>query len=313
MDRFDKFTERARKVLPLAQEEAQRFNHNYIGTEHLLLGLVREGEGVAAKVLANLGVELNKVRTAVEFIIGRGDRTVVGRHRPDPARQEGDRAVRRRGAPPQPPLHRHRAPAARPGPRGRGHRRRRAGVAGRHPGQGPRQVIHVLSQSSSAGRPHEASGSQQDPDHRPAGHRPDRRGPRRQARSRHRPREGDRAGHPDPLAPHQEQPGPDRRARRRQDGHRRGPGPAHRLRRRPRDAAGQAPADARHRLAGRRHQVPRRVRGAPQEDHRGDQEHRTTACSSSTSCTRSSAPARPRARSTRRTSSSRRSPAASCR
>src|SRR5450755_1573206 len=77
-DRFDKFTERARKVLQLAQEEAQRFNHNYIGTEHLLLGLVREGEGVAAKVLANLGVELNKVRSAVEFIIGRGDRTVAG-------------------------------------------------------------------------------------------------------------------------------------------------------------------------------------------------------------------------------------------
>ena len=77
-DRFDKFTERARKVLTLAQEEAQRFNHNYIGTEHLLLGLVREGEGVAAKVLANMGVELSKVRSAVEFIIGRGDRMVMG-------------------------------------------------------------------------------------------------------------------------------------------------------------------------------------------------------------------------------------------
>ena len=77
-DRFDKFTERAKKVLVLAQEEAQRFNHNYIGTEHLLLGLVREGEGVAAKVLSNLGVELNKVRSAVEFIIGRGNRMVIG-------------------------------------------------------------------------------------------------------------------------------------------------------------------------------------------------------------------------------------------
>src|SRR3989442_9660183 len=77
-DRFDKFTERARRVLTLAQEEALRFNHNYIGTEHLLLGLVREGEGVAAKVLANLGVELNKVRSAVEFIIGRCDRAVMG-------------------------------------------------------------------------------------------------------------------------------------------------------------------------------------------------------------------------------------------
>ena len=77
-DRFDKFTERARRVLTLAQEEAQRFNHNYIGTEHLLLGLVREGDGVAAKVLSNLGVELNKVRSAVEFIIGRGDRQSSG-------------------------------------------------------------------------------------------------------------------------------------------------------------------------------------------------------------------------------------------
>jgi ATP-dependent Clp protease ATP-binding subunit ClpC len=75
---FDRFTERARKVLTLAQEEAQRFNHNYIGTEHLLLGLVREGEGVAAKVLSNLGIELTKVRSAVEFIIGRGERQVVG-------------------------------------------------------------------------------------------------------------------------------------------------------------------------------------------------------------------------------------------
>jgi ATP-dependent Clp protease ATP-binding subunit ClpC len=78
MDRFDKFTDRARKVLTLAQDEAQRFNHNYIGTEHLLLGLVREGEGVAARVLENMNVELPKVRTAVEFIIGRGDRPVVG-------------------------------------------------------------------------------------------------------------------------------------------------------------------------------------------------------------------------------------------
>ena len=62
----------------LAQEEAQRLNHNYIGTEHLLLGLVREGEGVAGKVLTSLGVDLTKVRKAVEDIIGRGDRIVLG-------------------------------------------------------------------------------------------------------------------------------------------------------------------------------------------------------------------------------------------
>ncbi|MEZ4570293.1 MAG: ATP-dependent Clp protease ATP-binding subunit [Thermomicrobiales bacterium] len=77
-DKFEKFTERARKVLTLAQEEAQRFNHNYIGTEHLLLGLVREGDGVAARVLSNMGVQLTKVRSAVEFIIGRGDSGVTG-------------------------------------------------------------------------------------------------------------------------------------------------------------------------------------------------------------------------------------------
>ena len=76
--RFEKFSERARRVLSLAQEEAQRFNHNYIGTEHILLGLVRETEGVAARVLSGLTVDLTKVRSAVEFIIGRGERPAQG-------------------------------------------------------------------------------------------------------------------------------------------------------------------------------------------------------------------------------------------
>tara|TARA_Y100000588_G_scaffold158014_2_gene171960 strand:- start:82 stop:2574 length:2493 start_codon:yes stop_codon:yes gene_type:complete len=76
--RFEKFSERARRVLSLAQEEAQKFNHNYIGTEHILLGLARETEGVGAKVLANLEVELSKVRSAVEFIIGRGESHTSG-------------------------------------------------------------------------------------------------------------------------------------------------------------------------------------------------------------------------------------------
>jgi ATP-dependent Clp protease ATP-binding subunit ClpC len=77
-NRFDKFTERARKVFSLAQEEAQRFQHNYIGTEHLLLGLVREEEGVAARVLHKLDIELQDVRDSVESIIGRGNRIVGG-------------------------------------------------------------------------------------------------------------------------------------------------------------------------------------------------------------------------------------------
>ena len=76
--RFEKFSERARRVLSLAQEEAQRFNHNYIGTEHILLGLVRETEGVAARVLSSLSVDLSKVRSAVAFIIGRGEKPAQG-------------------------------------------------------------------------------------------------------------------------------------------------------------------------------------------------------------------------------------------
>src|SRR6266481_1303938 len=78
MDRFDKFTDRARNVLTYAQDEAQRFHHSYIDTEHIVLGLVREDDGTAARVLETMGVELAKVRTAVEFLIGRGDRPVVG-------------------------------------------------------------------------------------------------------------------------------------------------------------------------------------------------------------------------------------------
>src|SRR5579872_2117216 len=74
MNRFDKFTERARKVFTLAHQEAIELKHNYIGTEHLLLGLVREGEGVAATVLAYLGIELNKVRERVVAIIGQGNK-----------------------------------------------------------------------------------------------------------------------------------------------------------------------------------------------------------------------------------------------
>jgi ATP-dependent Clp protease ATP-binding subunit ClpC len=76
--RFEKFSERARRVLTIAQEEARSLNHSYIGTEHILLGLVREEEGVAARVLVNLGIGLGKVRSAVEFIIGRGDKPGSG-------------------------------------------------------------------------------------------------------------------------------------------------------------------------------------------------------------------------------------------
>jgi ATP-dependent Clp protease ATP-binding subunit ClpC len=75
---FERFTDRARRVVVLAQEEARMLNHNYIGTEHLLLGLIHEGEGVAAKALESLGVSLEAVRAQVEEIIGQGQEAPSG-------------------------------------------------------------------------------------------------------------------------------------------------------------------------------------------------------------------------------------------
>jgi len=74
---FERFTERARKVLALAQEEAERSHHSYIGTEHVLLGLLREGDGIAAKALNNLGVEIDKVRKTIEPLLGPNQRLIV--------------------------------------------------------------------------------------------------------------------------------------------------------------------------------------------------------------------------------------------
>jgi ATP-dependent Clp protease ATP-binding subunit ClpC len=70
---FERFTDRARRVVVLAQEEARMLDHSYIGTEHILLGLIHEGRGVAARALEALGVSLDQVRGEVEEIIGRGD------------------------------------------------------------------------------------------------------------------------------------------------------------------------------------------------------------------------------------------------
>ena len=75
---FERFTDRARRVVVLAQDEARRLNHDYIGTEHILLGLVQEGEGVAAQALEALGIGLDAVRHQVEEIVGRGKDTPGG-------------------------------------------------------------------------------------------------------------------------------------------------------------------------------------------------------------------------------------------
>ncbi|YAL83739.1 ATP-dependent Clp protease ATP-binding subunit [Dermacoccaceae bacterium W4C1] len=79
---FERFTDRARRVVVLAQEEARMLNHNYIGTEHILLGLIHEGEGVAAKALEALGISLEAVREQVQEIIGQGQQTQPGQHIP---------------------------------------------------------------------------------------------------------------------------------------------------------------------------------------------------------------------------------------
>src|SRR5215211_6643145 len=80
---YERFTDRARKVMQLANQEAQRFNHEYIGTEHILLGLVKEGSGVAANVLKNLDIDLRKIRQEVEKIVQSGpnhpDMVIPGR------------------------------------------------------------------------------------------------------------------------------------------------------------------------------------------------------------------------------------------
>ncbi len=77
---YERFTDRARKVMQLANQEAQRFNHEYIGTEHILLGLVKEGSGVAANVLKNLDVDLRKIRLEVEKIVQSGpDMVTIGK------------------------------------------------------------------------------------------------------------------------------------------------------------------------------------------------------------------------------------------
>src|SRR5207253_7953647 len=75
---FERFTERARQVVVLAQEEARTLKHNYIGTEHILLGLLREEEGLGARVLESLGVTLEEVQGQVARIVGEGDEVTTG-------------------------------------------------------------------------------------------------------------------------------------------------------------------------------------------------------------------------------------------
>src|ERR1039457_3098347 len=133
---FERFTDRARRVVVLAQEEARLLDHGYIGTEHLLLGLIHEGEGVAAKALESLGISLAAVRQQVEAIIRPGAAGAVWTHPVHFAGEEGAGAVAAGSGPAGLRLHRHRAHPARSGSRGGRRGRPGAGPAGSGPEPG---------------------------------------------------------------------------------------------------------------------------------------------------------------------------------
>ena len=259
---FERFTDRARRVVVLAQEEARMLNHNYIGTEHILLGLIHEGEGVAAKALESLGISLEAVRSQVEEIIGQGQQAPSG-HIPFTPRakkvlelslrealqlghnyigtehillgliREGEgvaaQVLVKLGA----DLNRVRQQVIQ---LLSGYQGKEGAAAGAGPSEGTPSSSLVLDQFG-RNLTQAASGEQ--------------------ARPGHRAREGDRAPHAGALAAHEEQPGADRRAGRRQDGRRGGPGSGDRQGRGARDAEGQAALHARPRCPGRWQPLPR--------------------------------------------------------
>ena len=261
---FERFTERARQVVVLAQEEARILKHNYIGTEHILLGLLREEEGLAARVLESLDITVERVRAQVVRIVGSGEEVTSGQIPFTPrAKKVLELALREALS--------------------LGHNyigtehillglvRENEGVAARIlldfdadsekirnevirmlSGPGGRQRSGSGSGSGAAGRGQEvleAAG--------PVRPQPDQAGLRGQARSRRRSRDRGRADHADPLAAPEEQPRPDRRARRGQDRRGRGAGAADHLRRGARAAQEQADLHARPGRPGGRLQVPR--------------------------------------------------------
>src|SRR5205814_8950800 len=99
----DKFTERVRKVIYLAREEAARLQHDYIGTEHLLLGVIREGEGIAATVLNDLGLDLDRIRQEVENMVSASGGTVTSGE--SPFRPRAKRVLELGGEEARPPGH----------------------------------------------------------------------------------------------------------------------------------------------------------------------------------------------------------------
>ena len=271
------FTDRVRKVLQMAREEAARLHHEYVGTEHILLGLIREGEGVAAAVLTNLNVDLEDIQQKIEETVKKGKAAAAAG--PDlPYTSRAKKVLELAMTEARELNHSY---------VGTEHLllgllREEKGIAAQVLTDAGVNLEQIPRGDPAAARERHAAGVGRRQRRQPAGIRaqvreevedagarpllprshPARR--RRPARSDDRPGQGDRAGHGDPGPPEEEQPGPDRRARRGQDGHRRGPGAAHRQRPLPRRAARPSRALARHGRGHRRHQVSRPVRGAAQ-------------------------------------------------
>ncbi len=270
---FERFTERARQVVVLAQDEARALKHNYIGTEHILLGLLREEEGLAARVLESLDITVEEVRAQIARIVGQGDEVTTGQIPFTPRAKKVLELAFERSSLARTQLHRHRAHPARARSRERGRRRADPARLRRRRREDPqRDHPHALR----PGPPPAGwrRGSRREDEEleapRPVRPQPHAAGRRGQVRPRRRASDRDRARDADPVAPHEEQPGADRRAGRRQDRRRRGPRRAHRVRPGARAPEGQADLHARPGRPRRRLQVPRRVRGAPEEGHEGD-------------------------------------------
>ncbi len=266
----------------MAREEAARLHHEYVGTEHILLGLIREGEGVAAAVLTNLNVDLEDIQQKIEETVKKGKAAAAAG--PDlPYTSRAKKVLELAMTEARELNHSY---------VGTEHLllgllREEKGIAaqvltdaGVNLEQSRAETLRLLGSDmpqasrgqrrQPAERRAQVREEVQDPRARPLLPRPHPARRRRPARSDHRAGQGDRARHGDPGAPQEEQPGPHRRARRRQDGHRRRAGAAHRQRALPRRAARSPGALARHGGRHRRHQVPRPVRGAAQGGHERD-------------------------------------------
>ena len=272
---FERFTERARQVVVLAQEEARILKHNYIGTEHILLGLLREEEGLAARVLESLDITVERVRAQVVRIVGSGEEVTSGQIPFTPrAKKVLELALRE---------------ALSLGHNYIGTEHILLGLVRENEGVAARilldfdadsekirnEVIRMLSgpggRQRSAGQGGGPGRGQEELEAaRPVRAQPHQARLRGQARPRRRSRDRGRADHADPLPPPEEQPRPDRRARRGQDRRGRGPGAADHQRRGARAAQEQADLHARPGRPRGRLEVPRRVRGAPEEGDEGD-------------------------------------------